>query len=169
MRPQPTEHAPFYATYVSLVPETDILQVLRAQPDELGRLALTVPPEKEGFRYADGKWSIRQVFGHLVDAERVFGYRAYCIGRGETANLPSFDENEYVDNADFDRVPLSELAAEFSATRLSHLPFLKRFDERTVAIQGSASGKPITVRALLYIMAGHVRHHMGIIHDRYRI
>lgn len=169
IRPLATEYAPFYGTYVSLVPETDIVGTLASQLEEVSLVARAVPSGKEVFRYAEGKWSLRQVFGHMVDAERVFGYRVFCIARGERAHLPSFDENEYVARADFENVLLSDLAAEFHAARQSHLLFLKRFSNETMNASGTASGKPVTVRALMYIMAGHIRHHIGIIHDRYGI
>ena len=120
-RPRETEYAPFYAGYVALVPETEILAVLEGQVDEVLALAARVPPEKEGHRYAEGKWSIRQVVGHLVDAERVFGYRAFCFSRGEAAPLPSFDENAYVAAARSDRWPLRELAEELALVRRSNL------------------------------------------------
>jgi hypothetical protein len=93
VRPSPDEYAPFYAGYLALVPETDMLAVLERQAGELRRLAASVPEERETHRYAEGKWSVREVLGHLVDGERVFGYRAFCISRGERAALPSFDEN----------------------------------------------------------------------------
>ena len=98
-RPTETEYATFYRGYVALVPETDIVGVLEKQIEETRRLLASVSAEKESYRYAEGKWSIRQVLGHLVDAERVFGYRAFCFSRGEQASLPSFDENQYVDAA----------------------------------------------------------------------
>ena len=95
-RPAEAEYAPFYAGYVALVPETDVLAVLEGQVDAMRRLLASVPAESETYRYAEGKWSLRQVIGHLVDGERVFGYRAFCFSRGEQAALPSFDENAYV-------------------------------------------------------------------------
>ena len=98
-RPAPGEYAPFYAGYVSLVPETDVLAVLAAQPAELRRLAAAIPAERETHRYAPGKWSIRELLGHVGDGERVFGYRAFCIGRGEQASLPGFDENAWAKTA----------------------------------------------------------------------
>jgi len=95
-RPSDTEYAPFYAGYVALVPETDVLAALEGQVGEIRRRLAPVTGERERQRYAEGKWSIRQVLGHLVDGERVFGYRAFCFSRGEAASLPSFDENQYV-------------------------------------------------------------------------
>ena len=168
-RPNDTEYAPAYSAYVSLVPETDALSVLDKQAAELTRLATAVPADRETFRYAVGKWSIREVFGHVIDTERVFGYRAFCISRGEQAGLPAFDENDYVRQSDFHNQPLEKLAVEFKTVRDSNLPFLRRLDDQILKRFGTASGKPISVRALLFIMAGHVRHHCNVLHERYDV
>lgn len=168
-RPDETEFAPFYAGYVALVPEEDILAVLGRQAEEIRALLATVPPAREGHRYAEGKWSIRQVVGHLVDAERVFGHRAFCFSRGEPAALPSFDENAYVDRAPSDRVPLAELAEELALVRRANLAFLGRLGEAEWARAGTASGKPVSVRALAWIMAGHPRHHVAVLRERYGV
>jgi uncharacterized damage-inducible protein DinB len=168
-RPTDAEFAPFYARYVALVPETDILAVLEQQVEEIRRLAVSVPPERETYRYAEGKWSIRQVLGHLVDGERVFGYRAFCFSRGEQAALPSFDENQYVAAARSEATPLRELADELALVRQSNLVLLRRLEPREWARVGSASGKPVTVRALAWIMAGHPRHHLQVLRERYGV
>jgi transposase len=169
VRPESTEYAPFYAGYVARVPEGDVLSVLQKQGDEIRDLARSLPGAKETFRYADGKWSIREVLGHLIDGERVFGYRAFCFSRGEQAPLPSFDENQYVAAAGADAIPLAELASEFAAVRASNLAFLRRLSAAEAARLGTASGKPISVRALAYIMAGHPRHHVAVLRERYGV
>ena len=166
-RPTETEYAPFYAGYVALVPETDVLAVLEGQADEIRRLLAPVPTGKETYRYAEGKWSLRQVLGHLVDAERVFGHRAFCFSRGEQGALPSFDENKYVDAGRSDGVPLSELVTELALVRQSNLIVLRRLDARDWTRVGTASGKPVSVRALAWVMAGHPRHHLQVLRDRY--
>jgi len=166
-RPGEGEYTPFYARYVALVPETDILAVLERQAGEIRALATSVPADRETYRYGEGKWSVRQVLGHLVDGERVFGYRAFCISRGERAGLPSFDENEYVAEARSDAIPLRELADELAVVRESNLAFLRRLQPREWERVGTASGKPITVRALAWVMAGHPRHHVEILRERY--
>ena len=168
-RPPQTEYAPFYAGYVALVPETDILAVLEGQVDAIRRLLAPVPAEKESYRYAEGKWSLRQVLGHLVDGERVFGYRAFCFSRGEQAPLPSFDENQYVDAARADSIPLAELLEELALVRQGNLVVLRRLDAREWARVGTASGKPVSVRALAWIMAGHPRHHLNVLRERYGV
>lgn len=169
VRPAEGEYAPFYAGYVALVPEIDIVPVLETQIGEIRRFAAAVPPGRETDRYAEGKWSVRQVLGHLVDAERVFGHRAFCFSRGETAALPSFDENHYVAADDSDSIPLEELAGELALVRESNLAFLRRLDEGRWARVGTASGKSVSVRALAFIMAGHIRHHVRVLRERYRV
>lgn len=166
-RPAAGEYAPFYARYVALVPENDILAVLGGQVGEIRRLAASVPPGRETWRYAEGKWSVREVLGHLVDGERVFGYRAFCFSRGEPAALPSFDENRYVAAARSDALPLRDLVEEFALVRESNLVVLRRLDPREWTRVGTASGHPISVRALAWVMAGHPRHHVAILRERY--
>lgn len=168
-RPAETEYAPFYARYVALVPETEILAVLEQQVGEIRRLAASVPPERETWRYAEGKWSVREVLGHLVDGERVFGYRAFCFSRGETAPLPSFDENRYVAAARSDAVPLRELVDELALVRQSNLVVLRRLEPSQWTRVGTASGHPVSVQALAWVMAGHLRHHVNILRERYGI
>lgn len=166
-RPADDEYAPFYAGYVSLVPEQDVLVALERQLDELRALRAAVPGARESFRYAPDKWSVRQVVGHLTDGERVFGHRLFCFSRGEQAPLPAFDENAYVAQSAYDRVPLADLVDELVTVRLSNLAVLRRLDDETWGRVGTASGKPVTVRALAYVMAGHPRHHLTILRERY--
>lgn len=166
-RPAETEYAPAYARYVALVPEADILAVLEEQVEEIRRLAESVPSERETYRYAPGKWSLREVLGHLVDGERVFGHRAFCFSRGEQAALPSFDENRYVAAAGSDATPLRELADELGLVRLSNLVVLRRLGPSEWSRVGTASGKPVSVRALAWVMAGHPRHHVEVLRERY--
>ena len=166
-RPLENEYAQFYQSYVAHVTEDDILPAMRSQIDALDVLLDRVAPEQETYRYADDKWSIRQIIGHLIDGERVFGYRALCIARGETQNLPGFDENEYMPNAPYEHVELEDLLSEFRLVRLSNIAMLRTIDEGAWTREGTANGSPVTVRALAYVMVGHVRHHMGVLRERY--
>jgi len=168
-RPARTHYAPFYETYVSLVPEPDILPVLGRQPDELRALATSVPPDRESHRYAPGKWSVREVLGHVGDAERVFGYRAFSISRGEQSNLPAFDEQAYTAASTFDRISVAQLVDEWAALRASNLTVLRRLTPADWDRTGTANRASISVRALAYILAGHVRHHVGILRSRYGV
>lgn len=168
-RPAPEEYAPFFTGYVNLVPETDVLPVLAAQGDEIRRLAASVPAGRETFRYAPGKWSVREIFGHIGDGERVFGYRAFCISRGDQAPLPGFDENDYIAESAYDERTVAELADDFAGLRASNLAVLGRLDPTRWARVGNANGKPVSVRALAFIMAGHARHHLGVLKARYGV
>jgi hypothetical protein len=166
-RPSDAEYAPFYAGYVSLVPETGILPVLERQATDLRGLALSVPPDHETYAYAPGKWTIREVFGHLADAERVFGYRAFCISRGEEAPLPGFDEQAYVAQSRFAELPLADFVREFALLRETNFEMLRRLPEQGWTREGTANGSPVSVRAIAFIMAGHVRHHVRVLTERY--
>jgi hypothetical protein len=168
-RPAETEYAHFYAGYVSLVSEDDALAALEQQLDELRLLLARVPVERETYRYAADKWSVRQVVGHLTDGERVFGYRAFCMSRGEQAPLPAFDENAYVAQSGYDGVPLPELVDELVTVRRANLAVLRRLGAEDWRRTGTASGKPISVRALAYVMVGHPRHHLAVLRGRYGI
>jgi hypothetical protein len=168
-RPIENEYAPYYARYVSLVPETDVIEVLDRQLAEVSACIAAVPAERETFAYLPGKWSIREIFGHLADAERVFGYRAFCIARGDQTPLPSFDENEYAARSDAGRRSLADIGAEFALVRRANLVFLRRVDDAGWRRMGTASGKLVSVRALAYVMAGHVRHHLSVLEARYGV
>ncbi|HVS80367.1 MAG TPA: DinB family protein [Pyrinomonadaceae bacterium] len=168
-RPLETEYAPFYRGYVGHVSEEEILPVLRSQLDDLDVLLGGVAPERETYAYAEGKWSIREIAGHLIDAERVFGYRAFCIARGESRNLPGFDENEYMLSAPYDQIDLEDLLSEFRLVRLSNIAMLRNLDEQAWMCLGTANDAQVSVRALAFIMAGHVRHHMGVLRERYQV
>jgi len=168
-RPLESEYAPYYQSYIAHVSETDILPVLRSQLDELDVLLGRVEPDHETFRYAEGKWSIRQLVGHLIDAERVFGYRALCIARGEQQNLPGFDQNDYMLTAPYNGIELEDLLSEFRLVRLSNIAMLRNLDPRAWMRIGTANDVPVSVRALAFIMAGHVRHHMEVLSERYQL
>lgn len=166
-RPQPSEYAPFYAGYVGAVPPGDVLALLAAQPQRLARLAAAAGAERERFRYQPGKWSVREIFGHLIDAERVFGYRAYRIGHGDETPLASFEQETYVAAAGFDAIPLADSTAEFALVREANLRALRRLLPAAADRAGVAGGWPISFRALAFILAGHVEHHLGVLAARY--
>ncbi|HBD07825.1 MAG TPA: DinB family protein [Syntrophobacteraceae bacterium] len=168
-RPAEEEFAPYYMKYVSLVPEGDLPPVLHAQIGDLQRVIASVSPERETYQYGPGKWSIREVLGHIIDGERVFGYRTFCISRGEPASLAIFDENHYVAMSQYDKIPLSELFAEFEIVRRSNLAFLSRLDEEPAKRRGIVGNNPVSVRAIAYIMVGHVRHHINVLGRSYGI
>lgn len=168
-RPTDREYAPYFARYTVLVPEEDIVAVLRRQVDGIRAAAAAVSAAQEQFRYAPDKWSVREVFGHLVDAERIFGYRSMCISRGEQSPLPAWDENAYVERSSYHRCALADLATELLVTRESNIAFLARLTDAEWELTGTVSGRTASVRAIAYIVAGHVRHHMEILRTRYGI
>src|SRR6266480_2068722 len=166
-QPLESEYAPYYHGYISQVSEDDILPVLRSQTDALDVLLGRVTPERETYRYAEGKWSIREMIGHLIDGERVFGYRSFCIARGEKQNLPGFDQNDYMLTAPYNHIELEDLLSELRLVRLSNIAMFRSLDEEAWNRVGTANGNEITVRALAFIMGGHVRHHMNVLKERY--
>src|SRR5713101_2659631 len=167
--PLESEYAPYYQSYIARVTEDEILPVLRSQLEALDVLLGGVGPERETYAYAEGKWSIRELIGHLIDAERVFGYRAFCIARGESRNLPGFDENEYMLRAPYNQIDLEDLLSELRLARLSNIAMLRNLDDEAWMRIGTANDNQISVRALAFIMAGHVRHHMGVLRERYQV
>lgn len=166
-RPNESEYAPYYQGYVSQVSETDILPVLRSQLDALDVLLNRVSADRETYRYAEGKWSIREILGHLIDGERVFGYRALCIARGEKQSLPGFDQEEYMTTAPYNHISLEDLLSEFRLVRQSNIAMFRTLDAEAWSRSGTANDNPVSVRALAFIMAGHVRHHMNVLRERY--
>jgi len=168
-QPEATEYAPYYERYVMLVRGGDILKILAGQARTVRRALAAVPEDRAGFRYEKGKWTVREVLGHCTDAERVFAYRALCIARGEKAPLPSFDENEYARTSGHDGIPLAELLDEFETVRKATVHLLGHLSVEAWLRTGVASGKPVSVRALAFIMAGHVAHHLAILRERYGV
>lgn len=166
-RPEETEYAPFYGRYVSLVPSGDILTTLSAQLDDALAFLRAIPASDGGSRYAPGKWSIKELVGHVIDAERIFAYRALCFARNDGAPLAGFEENEYVRQASFNDYPLGDLVDEFESVRKSTLFFFRHLDAEAWMRRGVASESEVSVRALAYIIAGHELHHRGILRDRY--
>jgi len=169
VRPESSEYAPFYHKYVVSVPEGDVVALLRQSGRELLDTVAAIPEDRGGFRYGEGKWSIREVIGHMIDAERIFTYRALRIARGDTTPLASFDENEYVKTAGSEARTLSNLARELGAVREASVQLFESFPADAWARSGVASGKDISVRALAYIAAGHALHHLRILRERYGV
>lgn len=169
-QPAVGEYAPFYQNYINKAIEAangDILQLLAQLKDSTYQFFHNIPAEKADFAYAEGKWTIKELLGHIIDAERVFAYRVLCISRKEQKNLPGFDENEFVANSNFRQRTLGDLAAEFESVRESNLHLLRALTEEQAVLTGTANGSAVSVRGLAYIMAGHELHHLNIIRERY--
>jgi hypothetical protein len=165
-RPDATEFAPYYSKYIDLLPGGDILEVLAEQTEELTGFLRRVPEKEAGKRHPPYTWSVKEVVGHITDAERIFGYRALRIARQDETPLSGFDENAYVKNAGFDTYRLSDLAAEFEFLRRSHLCFFRGLASAAWQCRGVANGNPVSVRAIACIIAGHARHHELILRKR---
>jgi hypothetical protein len=166
-RPDASEFAPYYGRYVAAVPEGDIVSLLRRDRDEWQSTIANLPESKGDHRYADDKWSIRQVIGHVSDTERVFSYRAFRIARGDQTPLASFEQDDYVKTAGSEQRTLSSLAAELLAVRESTLALFTSLPDEAWMRTGTASGNTVSVRALAYITAGHAQHHLRILREQY--
>ncbi|HJQ32024.1 MAG TPA: DinB family protein [Pyrinomonadaceae bacterium] len=166
-KPESNEYASYYEKYVSLVPEGGVVETLERQGAETLALLRGLTEEQGARRYEEGKWSVKQVFGHVVDTERIFAYRALAIARGEQQPLPGMDQEDYMAGVDFDARTLASLADEFEAVRRSTVLLLRSLTPEAWARRGTASGYEVTVRALAYILAGHEAHHVRILRERY--
>ncbi len=167
LRPDPTEHGAFYAGYVAGMPDGDILELLEDQHEKLRRRIEGLTDEGALHRYAPGKWSVKEVLGHLADAERIFTYRLLRVARGDATPLAGFDENAYVPAGSFGERNLASLLDELAAVRAATLTLLRGLPPDVGERRGEASGAPVTVRALAWILAGHERHHLRILDERY--
>jgi uncharacterized damage-inducible protein DinB len=167
LRPQADEAAPFYHGYIARVTDDDLGAQLEQQIHQVEQLFENVTDSAALARYAEGKWSIKEILGHLIDTERIFSYRLLRIARGDTTPLSGFDENAYVPEGRFDERPLPMLLAELRAVRLSTIALIEGLPEESWARRGSANGKPISARALAYIIVGHLAHHLGTLRERY--
>ena len=165
-RPQPDECAPFFAKYINLVGKGPILEILDYLKNNTYNFFMRLAPDKADYAYAEGKWTIKEVLGHMIDAERTFAYRAFCFSRGQK-ELPGFDENEYVANATFKQRSIEDLANEFKAVRESNLYLFRSISEEQEIKTGISNGHPVSVRALIYMTAGHELHSLKVIKERY--
>jgi uncharacterized damage-inducible protein DinB len=168
-RPGADESAPFYHGYIDKVPGEQIGEYLASQLGEVERLLAPLDDAAASFRYAPEKWSVKEVLGHICDAERIFAYRLLRIARADTTPLPGFDENAYVAPAEFDARTIRDLVREFQAVRASTIALVEGLPSAGWQRRGQASGKAISTRALAYIMVGHVTHHLAVLRDRYRL
>ncbi|HKG80810.1 MAG TPA: DinB family protein [Pyrinomonadaceae bacterium] len=167
IRPQEADYAESYGKYVKLVPEGDILSTLSRQLDATLALLASIPEAQGNNRYAPDKWSLKEVLGHIVDAERIFSYRALRFARNDQTPLPRFEIEDYVRNGGFSEQRLSDLAEGFQLGRRANVHFFKHLDSAAWLREGVANGKKASVRALAYIIAGHETHHIQIIRAKY--
>jgi hypothetical protein len=168
-RPEKGEYAEYYERYVSLVEENDIVAVLENQLSDLLEFFKRITEEKSLFAYDEGKWSIKEVVGHLTDGERIFAYRALRISRADKTPIEGFEQDGYIENSNFNNTKISELAEELILTRKSNLIFFRNLTEEAWLRTGTASENSVSVRALAFIIAGHIRHHLKILNERYLV
>ena len=167
-RPAAGEYGSALADYVAAIREDeDVVEVLGAQLVDLMARLRTLPEARGDFRYAPGKWSLKDVVGHLADTERVFAYRALSIARGETNPLPGFDDQAWVAGVDAEHRTLADMVEEWAHVRRSTLALFRYLPSAAWNRQGIANDRPISVRALAYVIAGHTRHHADVIEERY--
>jgi hypothetical protein len=167
--PIPSEYAPFYAGYISEAGSADPLVTMRSQLESTGTLLAGVSEERSTYRYAPEKWSIRQIVGHLTDAERIFSCRALRVARADTVPLPGFDENAFVEAAGFDRRPLASLLEEWRLVRRATIALFESLGDDDLQRCGTVNGSPMSARALAWIIPGHERHHVDVLRRRYSV
>jgi uncharacterized damage-inducible protein DinB len=167
-RPDASEFANFYAGYVGNVPDSGPVKLLEEQIGRLEKLK-SLPEDKANHAYADGKWTVKEVIGHLADAERVFTYRLTRIARGDQTPLAGFDENAWAKMAPHARRAMSKVADEMIAIRRSTLALIDSLDETSITNTGVANNNPVSARAICWILAGHTEHHLGILAERYGV
>lgn len=166
-RPEATEYAPYFGRYITKVPDGPILDVLASGMRDTLALLRSFPEERGDHRYAPDKWSVKEVVGHVIDAERVFAYRALRFARNDATPLPGFEENDYITAGRFGARTVRDLADELEAVRQSTLHLFRHLDDAALLRRGVASENPVSVRALAYIIAGHEAHHRTSLRERY--
>jgi DinB superfamily len=166
-RPQPNEASPYYFTYIDQAPGENPLALIESQLDECHQLLSTISEDKSLHRYAMDKWSIRQVLNHLSDTERAFAFRALWFARGFNTRLPGYDQEIAAAGAQADAIPWLSHVEEFERTRLATISLFRNLPPEAWMRTGIASDSPFSVRALAFIIAGHVTHHLKIVRQRY--
>lgn len=167
VRPEANEYAPYYERYVSLVPDADLVETLERQGAETVALLRGLSEEQGARRYEPGKWSVKQLVGHVCDGERIFSYRALAFARGDAQALPGMEQDEWMSGVDFDARTLSSLVDEFESVRAATVHLFRHLSPEAWARRGVASDNEVTVRALAYVVAGHEAHHVRVLKERY--
>jgi hypothetical protein len=166
-KPAANEYAPYYDKYISLVDETDIRDPFEAQPAELRSALDGVDESKGSYAYADGKWTIKEMLSHVIDGERIFGYRLLRISRGDETPIEGFEQDDYIATSNANNRSFNDLLDEFDFNRKANVLLLNNLDEAALDRMGTASDSPISARAIANILIGHVRHHLNILNERY--
>ena len=162
-----TEYAPFYSGYVKGLGNVALMDILKTSEKDMLHSLSNLPKETYLFRYAEGKWTIKELLLHIIDAERVFSYRALRFARKDTTDLPGFDEDWFVEHSHANERSVSELLLEFSEVRAATISLFKSFSDETLLLSGTANGYNMSVRAIGFVICGHALHHLKIIKERY--
>ena len=165
--PEVSEYAPYYEKYISQVSEPDIRDGFAAQPTELRRALDGLPEEKGSYAYEDGKWTIKELLSHIIDGERIFAYRILRISRGDTTPIEGFEQDDYIATSNANNRTFSDLLDEFEFNRKANVLMVNNLDETALMRMGTASDNPVSARALISVLIGHVRHHLNILNERY--
>jgi hypothetical protein len=168
MELNPDEYAPYYAQYIQSI-QSDIATEMKLQFRSLPSFLLNIPKGKEMYRYAPGKWTVKETIGHITDTERVMAYRALCIARNDTTHFPGFAQNDYVAAGNANAREMDELVNDFEVMRISNISLFNSLEEADLLKTGFASGYKVSVRALFCIIVGHAKHHKRILKERYLI
>lgn len=169
MRPEPEEYGDYYQEYIEQVGPGEILEILKDQMHETYTLINSLTAKQAGYRYAEGKWTVKEVLGHMIDSERIFAYRGLCFARNETKPLPGFDQDAYVEDGNFNDRSTQSLGDEYFSLRNATIVLFDSFSEETLLKRGTANDATFSVRSLAYIIAGHERHHLNVLRDKYHI
>jgi len=167
MRPAKGDYGEYYQKYVDLVKGDDIFRILVEQNMDSQNVLNSFSESKGNYKYAEGKWTVKEVIGHMMDVERIFAYRALCIARGETNPLPGMDQDMYVSNGNFNKRQLFDLNYEYRLLRESNILLFGGFDKSVLQKKGTASGYEVTVLALMFMTVGHEKHHLNVLMERY--
>lgn len=166
-KPIPGTYPTYFDHYIKLIEQHNPQQLLKEQVLNFKVLLSEIPYEREDYRYAEGKWSIKELVGHIIDTERILAYRALCIARGERQSLPGFDENSYAASGHFGERTLVNMAQEFGTVREATISLYKYMSTEDLLRSGTGNGKPVTPLAYLWFIPGHLQHHVNILHERY--
>lgn len=167
IRPNTSEYGSYYGRYINLVPDEDILDIMTKQNEILNAFFNKLTEEKSKYKYAEGKWNIREILGHIIDTERIFAYRALRISRNDKTALPGFEQDDYVPFSNHANTLLKNLSEEFFLLRKANLKLFESFTDEMWMRTGTASENPLSVKAAVYILAGHPMHHLNVIKERY--
>jgi len=167
LRPKTGDNNPYYDKYIGLIGDDDIIEVLEEQGNKSEKFLKTFTEEQGDYSYTHGKWTAKEVLGHVIDTERIMAYRALAFARNERQSLPGFEQDDYVAESNFNKRSLAGMINELRTLRESNINLFKSFDEEILNRRGTASGSEVTVLALIYIIAGHEKHHMKILKKRY--